>query len=63
MQHSKRQRRDYTNPYMVSNLMPVLVSILKSHAGLIAFPFIVSSTRREIIQRNETDSGMLFSLQ
>ena len=41
MQHSKRQRRDYTNPYMISNLMPVLVSILKSHAGLIAFPSIV----------------------
>ena len=63
MQHSKRQRRDYTNPCMMANLIPVLVSILKSHAGLIAFPFIVSSTRREIIQRNETDRGMLFSLQ
>ena len=32
------QRRDFANVYMISNRMLAIVSIPKSHAGLVAFP-------------------------
>ena len=34
----QRQRCDFANTYMISNRMLAIVSIPKSHAGLVAFP-------------------------